>query len=140
MGQVYKARRTNNDIENTEWLPITIAKAVEELEDRNFWATGTTFDLLQNGRILYTPTHYYTIKGAQNGLGSINGSLSLEEEFQNEIHRNLLKCSQDATPHVYTKIKTIKGYQEIQQKVAKMMLNDSVSAGAAIAIIDSEEL
>ena len=89
--------------------------------------------LLEEGQILWTTEANY--KTSEDTLGN---TPSLTEAFRLEIKRNLDKLTPEAIPKTHDRIQTKQGYKVIESAIIKMMMNDKISAGAAISQIEIE--
>ncbi len=123
---------------NEDWVPISKKEVIGDLEGAGYWAEGTTWDMLLDGHQLWTPHAQYKIK--VEGLGAIDGPKDIDTEFRLEIKRNLDKCNKSATPKVCEKIQSQNGYTWVEATIAKIMINDQVSAGTAIVAIETDYL
>lgn len=120
---------------DADWQEITLAEAIHDLESGGYWKAGTTESMLKEGYQLWTPFAYYKIQ--LNVVGSLD-TPSIVQEFRLEVKRHLDKCETDAIPKICRRIQTIQGYRSIETLIITMMLNDQISAGAAISQIETE--
>lgn len=118
------------------WKPITLSDAIHELESGGYWKKGTTEGMLKLGLQLFTPFAQFCIP--REGQTLEGPGDNLEDELRLEVKRHLDKCDADATPRICERTKTTDGYREVEDAVIRLMLHDEITAGAAIAQLESE--
>lgn len=131
---VYKKRNEPG----AEWKPITMEKAVRDLEG-GYWKEGTTEKMLRGGVRLWTPWAYYQMKREGEELqGLTEEEQRIEDELRLEIKRHLDKCNSEALPKVFERISSKDGYRQIEDMVIRMMVKEQITPGPAIAQLESE--